>query len=129
MNHQAAIIREAALQGKDPSELSKVQYRVLSLKIRTAQEIREDGIAMAMGNFNSAIGRKIVPEEVRESNLVICRMNICGSYGHIDGGSTEVCHRCNCIGRNLTIKAEQESESCPAGLWDNSKLTVKGKAI
>lgn len=128
MNEQATIIRVAQARGLDVSELSEKEYHKLRLEIRTTKEIIEDGQAMLMGRAKVALNVGLVPIKKKAENLTKCRSNRCGSYGTIAGGSIEVCHRCNCTGKDLNNKTALATEYCPAGEWDNrTEITVNGK--
>lgn len=120
MNHQAAIIRAASRRGKDPTELSKREYNALRIEVRTRAEVASDGFKMALGRVQETFKILRVSDAQKDGNLGTCRTNQCGSFAVLADG-TEVCHRCNCGGRDLENKAASIYEHCPAEppLWDN----------
>lgn len=123
MNRQLDVIRQLQKMGVDPSsEVSPQDYDKARLAIRTKSDIIRDGVRVGRARAEAKIGLKQVTEERAVSNLDICRSNKCGSYGKLRG-SVEVCHRCNCMGKDLHTKARSSREKCPAGLWDNTNVS------
>lgn len=125
MNYQTAIITAAVAQGKDPTELNESEYRALSIQVRTPDALRRDVLRASTARIKSWVRVGVVSGKVKSVNLKICRANPCGSYGRLQG-RIEVCHRCNCTGKNLNSKTEQRTEHCPAinpetgeYYWDN----------
>ena len=118
-NNQARIIAELQRRGIDPTKpVEPSDYDAARLAIRSTTEKIADGSRMVRARVEKRIGLKQVSENQAKSNLETCRSNECGSYGRLANGA-EVCHRCNCTGKDLHNKARRKGEECPAGLWGN----------
>lgn len=130
MNKQRLMIQELQRRGVDPSEpIERKDWDKarLSRGVRTKIEIVRDGTKQAGARVSHTLHLGRVPDTVTVKNLTTCRTNQCGSYGTLVGG-IEVCWRCTCAGgRELHVKAARKGEKCPAGLWDNTALTINGK--
>lgn len=105
--------------GVDPSgEVSPQDYDKARQAIRSIPELVADGSKMARARVEHRLKIMQVSEEQAAQNIETCRENRCGSYGRLATG-VEVCHRCNCMGKDLHNKTRRRGERCPADLWSN----------
>jgi hypothetical protein len=124
MNRQVDIIRQLQRMGKDPSgPIDQADYDKARLAIRKNSEIAKDAARMFRARTEKMVRLMQVPDSKAIENLTVCRSNECGSYGRLSNG-LEVCHRCNCTGKDLHNKAANRREKCPAGLWDNTLVNA-----
>lgn len=129
MNHERGVIKELQRRGFDPSEpdsVPKAVYDEVRMRVRSLGEKIVDGTKMMRARTEERLGINEVEEVWALANLAQCRKNECGSHGTLDNGD-DVCHRCNCHGKDLFIKTRRANEHCPAEppYWDNRvKLTV-----
>jgi hypothetical protein len=117
-------IREYAIQkgwlksGEDVSGLKPSQYRKAAVAIRPGRQAAKDIVTAVESRVSTTLKLRVVPQEIIDRNVKICRSCPSGKYTEIRGGKP-VCKTCSCNGKWLESKWKDPRQKCPEGHWSN----------
>ena len=121
MPNKATIMKELKRRVINTNEpIDERVYDQARLTVRPLREQVRDGTMMWAGRINKTLGTNLMSVEIGLENLGVCRTNQCRSYGTL-ANDDEVCHRCQCHGKDLHTLVRLTYTKCPAGLWNNKE--------
>lgn len=105
-------------------DLDAHQYREAALAARNLMQKIGAGSKAMVARGSTAIGLRVVPDEVVAQNEAICRKCPAGKFAILKGGEP-ACKNCGCSNKWLRSKWRYKKEFCPHGYWDNRKVPVE----
>jgi len=123
---QTAILREAEKMGLNPANLSKAQFTMLGIRVRSTLEKIQAGAKAVISRTKTTLGIQVVLPQIATENEAICTKNTCGKFRILKSGDP-ACDACTCSASMLRAKWRDAKQMCPlpVPLWDNNGKPCK----